>query len=155
MKSNFNIVSDSTIQKKSNLFQKGDIVSLKDMIGAFRIIGIYDNGAKITYYMSNEITGQYAERYEHEIDKILERDVFCNIVGKKSIVRNLKMKNGKYQIKEKTFYNQKQGYYINIETAKYSNLSIGKIADILNISCQEVCSQFNRMIKESNYKLFN
>ena len=29
------------------------------------------------------------------------------------------------------------------------------IADILNISCQEVCSQFNRMIKESNYKLFN
>lgn len=45
-------------------------------------------------------------------------------------------------------------YYINYETAKYANLSIGEIAEILNISCQEVYSQFNKMIKESNYQLF-
>ena len=29
------------------------------------------------------------------------------------------------------------------------------IADILNIDCQEVCNQFNRMAKESGYSLFN
>lgn len=42
-----------------------------------------------------------------------------------------------------------------IEIAKKGKYSIENIANILNISCQEVCNQFNRMIKESDYKLFN
>ena len=39
--------------------------------------------------------------------------------------------------------------------ALVARYSFKDIADVLNISCQEVCSQFNRMIKESGYKLFN
>jgi hypothetical protein len=36
-----------------------------------------------------------------------------------------------------------------------TELSFAEIAERLNISCQEVCNQFNRMVKESNYSLFN
>ena len=39
--------------------------------------------------------------------------------------------------------------------ALMARYSFKDIADVLNISCQEVCNQFNRMAKESNYKLFN
>jgi hypothetical protein len=39
--------------------------------------------------------------------------------------------------------------------ALVARYSFKDIADILNISCQEVYNQFNQMAKESGYKLFN
>lgn len=44
---------------------------------------------------------------------------------------------------------------LDLRMAKKYHYSIGSISKLLNISCQEVRNQFNRMAKESGYKLFN
>ena len=54
------------------------------------------------------------------------------------------------------FYNpSNQNYNLNFDLVKENKYTMQQIAQLLNMDCQEVNRQFNLMIKESNYCLFN
>lgn len=59
------------------------------------------------------------------------------------------------QGKSTKFCFQNGNLVLPFKKALVTKYSFKDIADILNISCQEVCSQFNQMVKESGYRLFN
>jgi hypothetical protein len=78
-----------------------------------------------------------------------------NIVSDSTI----KKESNEYVKNSKSFYfvGRKDGlpFCLYLRMAIKYKYSFGSIAKLLNIDCQEVCRQFNQMIKESNYNLFN
>lgn len=56
---------------------------------------------------------------------------------------------------QKEFYFYNNNIVLPYSMVKIARYTIKDIADILNISYQEVFNQLNTMIKESGYKLFN
>jgi hypothetical protein len=128
MKNNFNILFDSTIQKE--------------------LKSCYE---QVMYY--------YCPQCKREIDSYSynsNQDPICNHCkcDKLSIYRPI---NGapEYYIVTDTLCFKNGNLVLPFEICLNAGYTAQDIADILNISCQEVYSQLNQMAKESNFMLFN
>ena len=179
MKSNFYIVFYSTIQKESieslnkKAFPKAQKLYYANSFTK-KVYCVYSQGKHnrgdeiyIESYSKNGYCGSYKNKNELFLT---EEEAIAEL--KKQICQD----RNAYQKRMKTKYDLDVNYEGNmIETeqdkdsycfqngnlvlpfkiALVAKYSFKDIADILNISCQEVCNQFNQMAKKSNYKLFN
>lgn len=128
MKKAFNIVSDSTIQKESKACYK-----------------------EVMYYYCPQCR-QEIQNYSYNS----KQAAICNHCKCDKLSTHRPINNASECFIDKdTLCFKNDNLVLPFKTALMARYTFKDIADILNISCQEVCNQFNQMAKESNYSLFN